>query len=130
MSSTLAWGIALAVATVFATPSAQAVCYGSSNMYTCSDSSGNSYNVNRFGTTTTVNGYNAQTGSSWSQTSSTTATQLTRKAKPRMAIAGTAPRRVMGTGIPTPTGPTLMAGASTGSVGHMVVTSSNSHSAI
>lgn len=60
MSSTLAWGIALAVATVFATPSAQAVCYGSSNMYTCSDSSGNSYNVNRFGTTTTVNGYNAQ----------------------------------------------------------------------
>ncbi len=69
MNAAPAWGIALAVATVLATPSAQAACYGSSNMYTCSDSSGNSYNVNRFGTTTTVNGYNAQTGSSWSQTS-------------------------------------------------------------
>ena len=46
-----------------------AACFGSPNMYTCSDNSGNSYNVNRFGNTTTVNGYNAQTGSNWNQTS-------------------------------------------------------------
>jgi len=30
--------------------------------------SGNSYNVNSYGSTTTVNGYNAKTGSTWSQT--------------------------------------------------------------
>lgn len=46
-----------------------AACFGSTNMYTCSDNSGNSYNVNRFGNTTTVNGYNAQAGSNWNQTS-------------------------------------------------------------
>jgi hypothetical protein len=46
---------------------AHATCIGTNSYYTCSDSSGNTYNVNRIGNTTTVNGYNANTGSSWNQ---------------------------------------------------------------
>lgn len=60
---------AIAAAALFATTQATAACFGSQNMYTCNDASGNSYQVNRMGNTTTVNGYNAQTGSSWNQTS-------------------------------------------------------------
>ena len=43
--------------------------YGSDNIYNCSDASGNSYTVNKLGFGTTVNGYNSNTGSSWSQNS-------------------------------------------------------------
>lgn len=51
--------------------SAQAACYGTGSYQTCTDNSGNSYNVSRYGNQTQVNGYNAGTGSSWSQNSTT-----------------------------------------------------------
>lgn len=47
--------------------SASANCTGSGSFYTCYDNNGNNYTVNKFGNNTTVNGYNAQTGSSWNQ---------------------------------------------------------------
>ncbi len=50
---------------------ANASCYGSSSFYTCNDASGNSYNVQKYGNTTNVQGYNSSTGSSWSQNSQT-----------------------------------------------------------
>lgn len=59
----------LALASVGAV--AQSNCFGSGNMRTCTDSSGSTYNVQRFGNTTHVQGYNAQTGNSWNQTSQT-----------------------------------------------------------
>lgn len=46
-----------------------AACYGTENLYSCNDASGNSYSVNKFGDMTTVNGRNSRTGSSWSQQS-------------------------------------------------------------
>ena len=46
-------------------------CFGGPTMQTCTDNNGNSYQVNRLGNMTTVNGYNAQTGSSWNETSNT-----------------------------------------------------------
>jgi hypothetical protein len=49
---------------------AQSHCYGSTTNYSCNDvHSGNSYNVSKFGGNTQVNGYNAQTGSTWNQNS-------------------------------------------------------------
>lgn len=66
---------AIIAATVFlaatTTLTAQAACVGSGSFYTCNDSSGNSYNVNRYGNTTQVYGSNANTGSTWSQNSTT-----------------------------------------------------------
>lgn len=50
---------------------ASAQCVGTDSFYTCSDSSGNSYTVNRMGNTTMMNGYNSRTGSTWSQDSTT-----------------------------------------------------------
>lgn len=50
---------------------AGAACFGSGSMYTCNDASGNTYNVQRYGNTTQVQGYNGQTGNSWSQSSTT-----------------------------------------------------------
>ncbi len=51
---------------------ATANCYGSANMYNCYDTqSGNSYNVFKSGNSTYMQGYNAGTGSSWSQQSNT-----------------------------------------------------------
>lgn len=50
---------------------AQAYCSGSGSSYHCSDASGNSYNVQRYGNATHVQGYNAGTGSSWTQNSQT-----------------------------------------------------------
>lgn len=47
--------------------SASANCFGSGNFYTCTDDSGNSYTVNKMGSSTYVQGNNAATGSSWSQ---------------------------------------------------------------
>jgi hypothetical protein len=57
----------LACAGLFAALSANAACTGSGTFYTCTDASGNSYTVNKFGNSTAVNGYNAQTGSNWNQ---------------------------------------------------------------
>lgn len=50
---------------------AQAACYGSGTSYTCNDASGNSYNVQKYGNTTNMQGYNAGTGSNWTQNSQT-----------------------------------------------------------
>ena len=59
---------AVAIAALFlAAASAHATCTGSSSIYSCTDSSGNTYNVNRIGQSTYVQGHNSQTGSSWSQ---------------------------------------------------------------
>lgn len=49
-----------------------AQCYGTDSYQTCYDNNtGNQYNISRYGNTTQVDGYNANTGSSWSQTSNT-----------------------------------------------------------
>jgi hypothetical protein len=50
---------------------AQSSCVGSASLKTCTDDSGNSYTVSKFGNTTNVLGSSAGTGSTWSQTSST-----------------------------------------------------------
>lgn len=47
---------------------ANAACTGSGFYQTCSDAQGNHYNVNRYGPTTQMNGYNNRTGSRWNQT--------------------------------------------------------------
>jgi hypothetical protein len=64
-------GFAAAMAAFLMTGAANAGCIGSGSFQTCNDASGNSYTVNRFGNTTTMNGYNSQTGSTWSQNSNT-----------------------------------------------------------
>jgi hypothetical protein len=47
-------------------------CYGSSSYYTCNDyKSGNRHTVSKYGGTTDVRSTNSQTGSSWSQKSTT-----------------------------------------------------------
>ncbi len=60
---------ALIVGLTLGLSSAQASCVGSSTFYTCNDNSGNSYTVQKNGGTTMMNGYNANTGSNWSQNS-------------------------------------------------------------
>src|SRR4051812_4196421 len=64
-------GFIASVAMILMIGAANAGCVGSGSFQTCNDASGNSYTVNRFGNTTTMNGHNAQTGSSWSQNSNT-----------------------------------------------------------
>lgn len=49
----------------------RAACFGTPGYETCTDSYGNQYTVNRFGNMTTMQGYNANTGSQWSQQSNT-----------------------------------------------------------
>lgn len=63
--------IMLASAVLLASASAQAACFGSSTFSTCSDNNGNNYTVQRYGNSTIMNGYNPNTGSSWSQNSQT-----------------------------------------------------------
>lgn len=46
-------------------------CFGTGSFKTCYGSDGNNYTVNKVGSTTFMNGYNANTGSSWSQRSTT-----------------------------------------------------------
>ena len=48
---------------------AEATCFGSGNFYSCNDTNGNSYTVNKFGNNTQVNGYNSRTGSRWNANS-------------------------------------------------------------
>lgn len=62
-----ALAITLAAFAMLATGVAHAQCYGSNNYKTCTDDSGNSYVVKKYGGTTQVDGYNYRTGSSWSQ---------------------------------------------------------------
>src|SRR3954452_25358597 len=64
-------GFAAAIAAIFAVNVASAACYGTDTFQNCDDSSGDSYTINRFGDTTIMSGGNAQTGSSWSQNSTT-----------------------------------------------------------
>lgn len=59
----------IATALIAASFTANAACYGSANVYSCTDLSGNTYNVQRYGNTTNVQGYNPNTGNSWSQQS-------------------------------------------------------------
>lgn len=64
--------LALAViASAFSASPANAACVGSNSFQTCLDDSGNSYTVQRFGNQTFTNGYNSETGSTWSQNSTT-----------------------------------------------------------
>ncbi|MNK90267.1 hypothetical protein D3C87_1103110 [compost metagenome] len=50
---------------------AHAACFGTQAMSTCTDDSGNTYNVQRYGNTTHVQGSNPYTGNTWNQTSQT-----------------------------------------------------------
>ena len=56
-----------AVALALLSAPAAATCFGSGAFQSCFDGSGNSYTVQRFGNSTHVQGYNAGTGSTWSQ---------------------------------------------------------------
>jgi hypothetical protein len=58
-------------ASVLSWAAAGATCYGSGSFQTCNDSSGNRYEVKRYGNTTQVQGANTQTGTSWSQSART-----------------------------------------------------------
>lgn len=49
---------------------AHATCYGSGSYQNCTDAEGNSYQVQRYGNTTQVQGQ-ASNGNTWSQTSQT-----------------------------------------------------------
>lgn len=61
----------IAIFALFAVGFASATCVGSGAFTTCTDTSGNSYNVQRYGNTTNMQGYNAGTGSNWTQNSQT-----------------------------------------------------------
>jgi hypothetical protein len=54
------------------TAQAQTSCFGSGTFQTCTDlSSGNTYNIQRFGNTTMLQGSNPSTSTTWDQTSHT-----------------------------------------------------------
>lgn len=63
--------IIASVTLLIATSSAFATCVGTDSYQTCTDDSGNTYEVQRIGNTTNVQGYNPNTGSSWDQQSTT-----------------------------------------------------------
>lgn len=46
-------------------------CFGSASNYSCNDTSGNSYNVQKYGNSTNMQGRNAGTGGTWTQNSQT-----------------------------------------------------------
>lgn len=51
-------------------------CFGSENMYTCTDyQTGNTYQVNKFAGNTQVTARNSRTGASWSQNTQTIGNQ-------------------------------------------------------
>lgn len=62
--------IALVLLIGAAAAGANARCFGTGNFQTCTDDSGNTYNVQRYGNTTHMQGYGAN-GSTWNQTSQT-----------------------------------------------------------
>ncbi len=57
LKSTLVAGLMLISTATYAS------CDGRGSSYTCNEASGNSYNVQKFGNTTNMQGYNASTGS-------------------------------------------------------------------
>lgn len=61
--------IATVVAFALLSGAVHAECIGSDSFKTCYDDSGNTYNVQKFGGSTYVNGQNSETGSSWNQQS-------------------------------------------------------------
>lgn len=63
--------IVASLALMLASALSHAACYGSGSSYHCTDASGNSYNVQKYGNTTQVQGSNSSTGSTWNQTSQT-----------------------------------------------------------
>ena len=64
--------IAVPALATFLSGGVMAACTGTGAYQTCYDSNtGNSYNVQRYGNTTQMNGTNSRTGSSWNQTSQT-----------------------------------------------------------
>ncbi len=63
--------LATAFALALSAPAAFAGCFGTGAYQTCTDNSGNTYNVQRFGNSANVQGFNPNTGSSWSQNSNT-----------------------------------------------------------
>ena len=65
----LIWFVSAAIFAICG--NAQAACLGTQAMSTCTDDSGNTYNVQRYGNTTQVQGTNPYTGSTWNQTSQT-----------------------------------------------------------
>lgn len=60
----------LAAVLLSASFGAQAMCVGTDSFQSCTDNSGNSYTINRFGNTTMMQGSNPN-GSQWNQTSQT-----------------------------------------------------------
>ena len=58
-------------ATIFAVNTASAACFGANAFQNCNDNSSNSYMISRFGDTIIMDEDNAQTGSSWLQSSIT-----------------------------------------------------------
>lgn len=68
----------------------------SGSMYSCYDyNTGNSYNVSKIGNQTHVNGYNSNTGSSWSQNTAPMVIQLIKMAIVQTVIAGTKQLEIM-----------------------------------
>ncbi len=63
--------IIISLALSFFSTFTYANCYGNGNFKTCNDTSGNTYNVQRYGNTTYTQGSNASTGSNWTQNSQT-----------------------------------------------------------
>ena len=61
----------VALSLVVVSGAASAACYGSGSLKTCDDDNGNSYTVQRIGNSTYLDGHNSQTGSTWSQSSTT-----------------------------------------------------------
>lgn len=56
---------------LLSTSLANASCFGTGSLRTCNDASGNQYNIQSFGNSTNMQGFNAQTGSNWTQNSQT-----------------------------------------------------------
>lgn len=59
----------IAAAVLLSPSMASATCTGTGNYRYCTDNSGNSYSINRYGNSTQMQGSNARTGSNWSQQS-------------------------------------------------------------
>lgn len=62
---------AIGLAAALSSAPVLAGCFGSANLYTCTDDTGNTYQVNKFGNQTNVTGSNARNGTTWSQRSQT-----------------------------------------------------------
>lgn len=67
-----AFAIAVATVALLLAGAAEARCTGTETYKRCTDDSGNSYTVKQYGNRTQVDGYNYQTGNSWSQSTQRT----------------------------------------------------------